>query len=458
MRHSMNKKVDLKDEFAKIDKFEFPTSCQEPLISDNKKDALYIVDKTLYIETKRILQEPNISLNGKIFYLDSKEYVIDNSFMNFYTNNTEPSCLKIYEFHEKTFSGKNKLFRCIIPHFYYKNVSFDNSFSTDLLCDVSDSTNQQTNNGISANINEIPCFIYFIENKLVIESHLVQNYMDFINMCIALTSMLGFFTGYCQKDKAYIFEYDNFSQPSKGFAYNSSFSDTYNTQHCLISTNRYKYKKKNHTLGYQLHGSNIDGLGVATKKVFEHMYKIIQTNDEFNLAFYSLENIINGHSISSLNNALFCVTLETLTELICKENEESMTWHKDKQIRKKHRNELLKVSKMFFHDNNIADWDKSYVKSRLENIDAPTNSDKLTKPFNILGIELTDEERVVIDNRNKFLHGRHDYKINDSDKLLSDFYRLNYLVHALILKYIGFSGKIINKNKDLGDSEVYKQL
>lgn len=454
----MNKKVDLKDEFNQIDKFEFPTICEKPLISDNKKDALYIIDKILYMETNRELQESNISLDGESFHLDSKEYIINNSFMKFYTKNIKPSCLGIYKFQTKRFSGKNKLFRCIIPHFNYKNVSFHYSFSSDLLCNVSDLTTIRIKNGISVNINKSPCLVYIIESKLVIESHLSQNYEDFINMCIALTSIVGFFTGYCQKDKAYIFEYDDFSKSSNRFAYDSSFPDTYNTQHCLISANQLKYKRKSDFLSSQSLKADINGLGIVNKKVFESIYKMIQTKDEFNLAFYSLENILNGHKLSSLNNALLCVTLETLTELISTENKKSMTWHDNKSIRKAHRNKLLKFSERFFLKNNISNWDKSYIKNRLENIDTPTNSDKLTKPFEILGITLTDEEKKAINNRNKFLHGQHGYNLNDSEKLLSDFYRLNYIVHALILKYIGFSGKIINKNKDFGDSEVYKQL
>jgi len=171
-------------------------------------------------------------------------------------------------------------------------------------------------NGICANINKSSCYVYYIEDKLVIESYKAQDYDDFFKMCVALTSMVGFFTGYCQKDKGYIFEYDDFSKPFKGYTYDARFSDTYSTQHCLISSNPSKYKRQNDASSSQPFNGSSNGLGVTTKKVFENMYKQIESNDDFNLAFYSLENILNGHKLSPLDNALLCVTLETLTAFI----------------------------------------------------------------------------------------------------------------------------------------------
>lgn len=449
--------IDLKDEFAQVNKFESPIEGKEALISDDKQDALYIVDNTLFIETKRKLQEPNISLNEHSIHLHNTEYEIDTTLMKSYTYNIDPTCLRIYKFHTKGFSGKKKLFRCIIPHFEHKKIFFLNSFQRDLLCSVNDPQDGYRLNGIHPNINEYPCFVYYQHNKLVIESHHRQSYKEFFKMCINLTSMIGFFTGYCQKDKGYIFEYDDFSQPFKGYTYDAGLLDTYNSQHCLISSNPSKYKRKDYTSSPQPLDS-IWGLGVASREVFETMYNKINTNDEYNLAFFSLENILNGHKLSPLHNALLCVTLETMTALVSTENDKKMSWHASKSIKKAHRKGLLEFSKDFFEQNDIPEWEKSYIKNRLENIDAPTNRDKLAKPFEILDISLTQKEIDALNDRNNFLHGKHGYGLNDSMTFLSDFYTFNYLIQALLLKYVGFSGKIINKNKDFGDKEIYKQL
>ena len=143
----------------------------------------------------------------------------------------------------------------------------------------------------------------------------------------------------------------------------------------------------------------------------------------------------------------------------------------DKKIRKKLSRKLLETGKDFFLSNNIECFDNSPIKAKLDNINSPTNRDKLQTPFKILGLNLTDEEIKVISKRNDFLHGNNLLKVKGDENCFQYVYyvnlELNFLVNALILKSIGFSGPVKNLAKilldyanlpELKDQDYFKKI
>jgi hypothetical protein len=90
--------------------------------------------------------------------------------------------------------------------------------------------------------------------------------------------------------------------------------------------------------------------------------------------------------------------------------------------------------------------------NKLGTLNQPPNVDKLSKLFPNLGYPLKEVDKAALNNRNAFLHGYFKAKgISAEDRGFKELYdlslRLQFLLVTLLLKKVGFSGKIINYNK-----------
>jgi hypothetical protein len=92
-------------------------------------------------------------------------------------------------------------------------------------------------------------------------------------------------------------------------------------------------------------------------------------------------------------------------------------------------------------------------------------------PYDWLEIALSEQDIKNIKTRNKFLHGSNPYNDKDleklSKKLLYINLKLNYLINAMIYKYIGYDGILKNLAKiyldyadlnELENEDYYKKL
>ena len=102
------------------------------------------------------------------------------------------------------------------------------------------------------------------------------------------------------------------------------------------------------------------------------------------------------------------------------------------------------------------------LKRRLNGLNNPinnrhlTNKEKLTKPFEQLGIKLSLHDIKIIEHRNDLLHGnislQKNEKQNDENINLYMAYvsaKLFTLISKLILKNIGYNGYIYNNAKHI---------
>ena len=84
------------------------------------------------------------------------------------------------------------------------------------------------------------------------------------------------------------------------------------------------------------------------------------------------------------------------------------------------------------------------LKKRINSLLQPTNRDKLRLPFEILKIKLSDNDLNQLERRNDLLHGNNLFASknlpleDEAKEILYLNFQLNYLVNALILKYIGY--------------------
>ncbi len=110
---------------------------------------------------------------------------------------------------------------------------------------------------------------------------------------------------------------------------------------------------------------------------------------------------------------------------------------------------------------------RNIITSKLQNLNSPTNRDKLTVPFDALGIVLTTDERNAINKRNQLLHqGRllkpDDLRSNREAWKAVDAIEMRILtaVNKLLLRHLGYKGVIIDWGASPIDSEsvAYTQI
>lgn len=451
----MCEKIILTEEFKIVDLFE-STNRDFGFETDDKETQFYKDENNYILKTEINFENADtnkISIVGKTFNFGSFELLINSSYPKSW-NHIEPTLFNVIDFQEKHFQINAKYYRFIIPNL--KNIRFDLNFNRDLIISVDSGMLMYALNGIAFKIDSKECFLFYHYNKLIFQCNEEISYEKFYDMSIIVLSVLGYINGYCPKERGYIFEYDDFSDKFKSFRCNLELGKTFKTSFNIIDGNPYSYRKSNEKHGFNPMKGLEEQLGLISKVVFENLCNSILNNNEFELAFFSLLDITNGSLITPLDNAMFCVVLETLTNMIVKENEDKISWHRDKAIKRKHREKLLEVSQHFFLENDIKDFENSYIKNKIDNIDKIPNSISLKKPFGILEISLTEAEEAMLKKRNHFLYGRHNYERNESQQFVFEYRTLNFIINALILRYVGFSGIVLNLNKDLENEERYR--
>ena len=143
------------------------------------------------------------------------------------------------------------------------------------------------------------------------------------------------------------------------------------------------------------------------------------------------------------------VALETVANELKIKEHKALTLIDDKEIGKNLISELLNVLKSF--KTIIGNKVYNKLESKIGQIIQQPNAQKLEDPFCALGIKLNDEEKYCLDSRNYFLHGSFPKPMNGIYRTLSQqdlIYivgtRLMMLAGMLLLKKVGFNGRIID--------------
>jgi hypothetical protein len=137
---------------------------------------------------------------------------------------------------------------------------------------------------------------------------------------------------------------------------------------------------------------------------------------------------------------LFAVALETITELIYKENKDKMKPVPDKTLAVEIRTNLLETLQQFA--SKISEPAFRKFTETIKHINNPSNTEKLTKPFALFNIPLINGDSEAINKRNDFLHGRLPYEPGSYELSLVG-YRLQYCVNSLVMKFSSYNGAVI---------------
>jgi hypothetical protein len=158
----------------------------------------------------------------------------------------------------------------------------------------------------------------------------------------------------------------------------------------------------------------------------------------------TLELIITAGNLSDSiqKGALYSIAIETITEFLKGLNEDVFKPIKDKNIAKNFRKEQLALLEKYKSD--IDTKGLKILTAKINNLNSPTNKDKLTKPFELYGIILTQDDLNVLNQRNDYLHGGIPIDSNWEAELEANALKLHNLLNLLILNFIGYKGHYIN--------------
>lgn len=177
--------------------------------------------------------------------------------------------------------------------------------------------------------------------------------------------------------------------------------------------------------------------------IFSKMCEKVIESAEFRR---SLELIINAGNINEpvQKGALYSVCIETLTELLKSENTD--LYNPIPKAQKKTWNNFRDEIKVSLEKIKAEITSDAYkiLSIKIENLNSPTNRDKLEKPFQTVGITLTDKERQSLEQRNNYLHGGQPDDKNWVAKSNLNALKLHELIGKLILKYFNYNGHYIN--------------
>lgn len=283
-----------------------------------------------------------------------------------------------------------------------------------------------------------------------IESNLKQDFDTFSDKAFALKNAIGYLTGYLVGNCGYFFAYGNKQMQNISYYYYCSFRDTIKSHYSPIHSNPFAYLYEKRAIAEKLYEKK------ALTNVPMDVLSTLANRLYSSLDFAGAIVLILESSIASLlfMPGGFAIVLETMADLIIGDDKLKLSPIKEKPRARALRKKLMDI--IDIDCNDLPVYDLKTLKVRIDNLNNMTNGKRLKAPFDILKIELNDNDLVVLEARNDFLHGRTPGTdatgISDEiDRKNKDLYhaamRYYTLLNLLILRWVGFKGFVVNYAK-----------
>lgn len=311
------------------------------------------------------------------------------------------------------------------------------------------------------------------ESYLVIDSTASCILSEFINISHSILLGHGFLYGNVYLDEGYIL-----SSTDKEFnrIVNASFSiyrKSIKTIYRMHTTNAYSV----HDMTSKDEAENMAKMEEVKKwindiieiegSIFSKLCELIYNKEPISRAVL---NTIQGNLLSiELKGSAYSIALEAITKVFMEEQNEKSPKPLEKPLFKKLKDKLfVALDEMLPPDIEKYKNVRAILKTRIDNLNSPTNSDKLQKSFDLVGYTLKEYERTALMTRNKFQHGELPASDDTHDVVFKEVYFMTIIMHRLIytlvLKRIGYEGYIINypqlhshiTEKDLKEPVFYK--
>ena len=397
---------------------------------DEKIDLSFTIDNLVY-ETKK--------LGGK----SSSTKAEINKSVNFETT------IELKSFHSKEFK-KSGLFKAIFP----VNLKEIKTFHTEF------ETVTHTRNGVEyfydclrIDLNGKQYDVIQLTNEtqgfFVFECLQEQDYGVFSDVCFSIQQAIGFINRLMVGGEKFVFD------ETQNLYYTNFIRPTIKGMYSPISTNPYSFLDIDREIA-DIFYKKLTRISLENLSMLVHK---IHTESEFSVAILVILEATSIRSLLIIPSS-FAVIIEQLSKhLSIKESglEIPIT---DNNLKSKIIKELHKV----IDDNceTLNDQTLLKLKRRLNEINKPinkehlTNNEKLTRPFEQLGINLSLHDIAIIEHRNDLLHGNillttDEMKDEEKTNLYMMYVsaKLFTLISKLILKSIGYEGYVYNQAKYL---------
>lgn len=397
---------------------------------DDKVDLSFTVDNLIY-DTKK--------LGSKSSHTELKA---DES-VNFETT------IELKSFHSKEFK-KSGLFKAIFPVNLKELKTFHTEFETVT----------HTRNGVEyfydclrIDLTEKQYDVTQLKNEtqgfFVFECLQEQDYDEFSDVCFSIQQAIGFINKLMVGGEKFVFD------ETQNLYYTNFIRPTIKGMYSPISTNPYLFSdidSESANLFYE----KLTRISLKNLSMLVHK---IHTEPEFSVAILVILEATSIRSLLIIPSS-FTVIIEQLSKHLSIQESGLETPISDNDLKRKITKELHKV----IDDNceKLNDQTILKLKRRLNEINKPinkehlTNIEKLTRPFEQLGINLSLHDIAIIEHRNDLLHGNilltNDEMTDEEKSNLYMMYvsaKLFTLISKLILKSIGYEGYVYNQAKYL---------
>lgn len=311
-------------------------------------------------------------------------------------------------------------------------------------------------------INKKPFHLFELKygekDYLVIDCVEKYTLAEFQNCCQTILLTYAFLSGDYHSDEGYYLGFDDALLEKPKQVLFHTFSDSHYNLNAAFTTNAY--------FGIDLENIKRDEKGFIDEETRKEQFKDIMffPSSVFNnICQIAIDNekifrsllllIFNQASTLEMKIPIQYVAIEALTGAIVKKGNSELKPIPENELANKLISELKNITETFLKNNKIQIENNDLIPplfKRLDYLNAPTNTDKLSKPFAEVGYIITDEEKKIIKLRDTFLHG----SIKSFGTLDDDFkglffisLKLHFLICILLLKNAGFEGRIINYPK-----------
>ena len=397
---------------------------------ENEVDLQFALDGNIY-KTKKL---------GSIFR--STELKADKS-VNFQT------LIELKTFYSKDF-GERGLFKAFFPVSLKEINTFHTQFET--VTHVREGV-EYFYDCLRINLNSRQYDVTQLKTKTkgyyVFECLEGQSLEDFFDACYSIQQAIGFINKLMVGSEKMMFD------AAGKFYYTNYIRPTIKGMYSPITTNPYSSLD----IDREIADKFVDKLTKMSLDNLSNLVHKIHTEPEFSVAILVILEATSLRSLLIIPSA-FAVIIEQLSKHLSVEENGLETPISDSNLKKKVIEELYEVI-----DNNSEFLSYESVlklKRRLNEINKPvnkqylTNNEKLTRPFEQLGINLTLHDITIIEHRNDLLHGNILLKTDEVENgEKTDLYmeyvsaKLFTLISKLILRSIGYSGYVYNQAKYL---------
>lgn len=387
---------------------------------------------------KAIITNPHLSFRITDAHVSNVGSIVTRN------RNTHGAKIHIYSFQKKRLSNTKKHFyRTVIPlktAFNFYNIMKGEKYSHD--------GNIYTRGLINIQFDSKRFHLFIVDfnrkKYLVIDCLDKITLEEFSELSWSIVIATGYLCGHLVQDEEYIFCYNNKQLKRFSNYLYSERRDTIKSFYTPVNTNPYSCIKENRKIAKKYYGK----INEVEMIQMSNLCQLIHDEIDIKAIVLLITESISRSLL--LMPAGLSVALEGFSEYFVSKHLDKIKPIKDNKLAIKFKNELMEVVQKYELEKDFTGADIMAIK--INNINSPTNREKLKAPFAILKIPLTPIDNEILEYRNDFLHGNINLKPHSKKKTYSmDSFeislRLLTLLNMAIMKMIGYKGYIINHVK-----------